>query len=88
VEAAITDAFDKHGKYEPRPLQARIQRIVEEGVLGPAPVSLIRELYAVRNQAVHATDLDVTPGQAVDFARTAERVIEALKRRTDPQGTG
>ena len=83
VEQALRDlralqasSADDPQRVSPLALERELAR---SGVLGPAVVSLLRDLRLTRNDVVHRLDVPLTPAMARQFAIAASRVVAVLE---------
>ncbi|MDH4245628.1 MAG: hypothetical protein OEV38_17950 [Nitrospira sp.] len=93
VELALKAAATRSGGKPPTRTTDSAQSLQQEGLLPRDAASLVEDLRALRNRAVHADDFDIDPERAIEFARLAERVIASIRppgaaAATASQGTG
>ncbi len=83
IELAISNAFTRIGRPYPRSWVITRLLLKHEGLLPQSALSILQDLRALRNQAVHF-GLDLNAEHAVQYAVLAQRLIEAL--RSDGKG--
>jgi len=79
VELALRAAATRTGDRPPTGSTDLAQLLQREDVLPRDAASLVADLRALRNRAVHADDFDIDPERAIEFARLAERVIASIR---------
>ena len=79
VEAALDDYFERRGVQMPRSDQVVGEALRSDDRVGDSAITLLPELRVLRNQAVHAGDLDLSARQAREYNQIAERIIAALQ---------
>ncbi|MFQ5847143.1 MAG: hypothetical protein ACE5IQ_05635 [Candidatus Methylomirabilales bacterium] len=79
LELALREVVTRAGQREPRSLRGLWRFFETEQTLPAEAVSMLQDLSALRNQAVHASDFDLAPEQAAEFGRIAERIIAVLR---------
>ncbi len=80
LELAISNIFTRMGRPEPRSWVITRLILKHEGILSQSAMSVLQDLRALRNHAVHA-GLELTPEQAIQYAVLAQRLIEALRAK-------
>lgn len=78
VETALREALRRIGRPLPRRTIDAARLLHEDGRLPQDAVSLVDDLRALRNQAVHAGEMDIDSQRAVEFGRLAERLIASI----------
>ena len=79
VGLALKEAARKLGQ-RPSHNILRVARALQEADRLPRDaVSLLADLQGLRNRAVHASDFEMEPNQALEFARLAERLIASIR---------
>jgi len=66
-------------KYQPRLAQS----LRQANILSPKQLSLFDELRQLRNAAVHVPNLTLTPSTAMEYARTARRLVGLLQSSSE-----
>lgn len=79
VELALKAAATRTGDKPPTRSTDLALLLQREDVLPRDAASLVADLRALRNRAVHADDFDIDPERAIEFARLAERVIASIR---------
>lgn len=79
VERSIQSYAQSHGVKE-RTLAAKLNRLVEKGVLPPSAKDALLGLSRLRNLAVHAPEGQLTSERAREFLEFADAALQALKR--------
>lgn len=89
--ASVPDLIEQIAITSPRAGVAEAWRLARAAVhqrgegLSPPIAALVTELRVLRDQVVHNT-VDVTPGQALQYAALAQRVIDAIEHTEARQG--
>ena len=78
VELALRDAASRRGQRIPGDVMTLSRQLESGGILPRDAASLVRDLRPLRNQAIHAHELDLDPEQAIEFAALAERIIASI----------
>lgn len=78
VEHRMRAAVNKNGPSGPFRVMDVARQLQRDGLLPVDAVSLLDDLRALRNRAVHAEDMALEPQQAIEFARLAERVLASI----------
>lgn len=79
VEVAFTDAAQREGIPEGRPLTQIVRGLEARGSLPRDALPLVDDLRILRNRAVHAEDFEPEPAQAVEFGHLAERLMASVQ---------
>lgn len=80
VEMAMRGAARRHDIGLSQQLGVRLmaEELSKAGVLSPSTVDLLSDLRALRNEAAHAKEVDLAPGDAWEYAQLAERIRNKL----------
>jgi len=84
VEMAIQRALSRRQLSRPKSPRELRQVLQQNGLLPGRAGALLDDLRGMRNQAVHATDMELTPGQAIDYALLAATLIMMIDPNVIP----
>jgi hypothetical protein len=79
VQTALQDALAGLGKVAPRSPRAMEEFLLKETNIDRRTLSLLSDLRALRNEAVHAPEFAIQPEQARKFGDFALRIAGALQ---------
>jgi hypothetical protein len=84
VDLAAHRAIKNEGLSRPRNPQANEKVLTEIGILPDNLKALYSDLRSMRNSAVHALDMDLTPGQAIEYAMLTAVLITVIAPKVIP----
>ena len=84
VEIAIERALRRRQLSRPRSPRELRKLLDGQGLLQDRMGALLDDLRGMRNQAVHAVEMELTPGQAVEYALLAAVLITMLDPEAIP----
>jgi hypothetical protein len=80
LEENMHDAARATGKPESKSLMGAIRVLQEAGALGPDMLPLLSKLKGLENLARHEQGIQVTPEQALEYTRLAQRIVAAMQQ--------
>jgi hypothetical protein len=84
VEIAVERALRRRQLSRPRSPRELRKLLEQQGLLRDRMGALLDDLRGMRNQAVHAVELELTPGQAVEYSLLAAVLITMLDPEAIP----
>lgn len=82
VEVALRQLAQERGFRERQSPRSIARTLADEGVISPSTMGLLDELRTLRNEAVHAEDVDLSPTDALEYSDLAERVRNSVVHPT------
>ena len=79
IEKAIIESIQYTRKPIPHRSKDLMKSLAKANLLPKEAISLLDEMRILRNEAVHASELDLEPRQAIEYGRLAEQIIKELK---------
>lgn len=74
VEVALRQFAQERGLRDRQSTWRIAQELTDQGVLSPSTMGLLDDMKTLRNEAVHAQELDLSPADALEYADLAQRV--------------
>lgn len=82
VEVALRDQARQRGYPEGENVWRVSERLAEEGVISPSTRDLVSDMRHLRNEAVHADEVEVNPAEALEYTDLAQRVRYSVLQST------